>query len=698
MKRNEFLQMVGKLSIGTPLMVNGLYAKANALANAMNYLPSTAINCGDVNDRVLVIVRLAGANDGLNTLVPLSQYDTYANLRPTLKLSQTGINKVITLDSTLPSTKSMGLHPTLTGFKSLYDSGKMAVINGVAYPTSSYSHFASENIMFAGKDGTANSLNDGMMGRYLGSVYPGLAGRPNSTMQDPLALHFGSSNPVLMFNNTTQPSIEYNMYGLQNTLFSQLRTLPNNSESAALIDYISQIEVSSNSYHDRILNLFYAGRNSTTVYPNPTGSDFARQLKTVARLINGGSKTKIFQVTMGGFDTHVNQIGDGMDTSSHIGYHARLLTDLSNSIVAFLDDLQNLGLGDRVMTVSFSEFGRQVKENGNSGTDHGDLSPFFVFGNQVKGGVLGDCPTLPSLTSTNPNYYDASQRKYDYRQIYTTLLQDWLGASNNVLQNTGFSSFATPAMKLDLVKTDQNASPSCLSDQINLCTNPNETFTATKVTQVGNWSYYARGGVSTNPILFGIEHIPGGAGSNSNVFSVSISFSKIICNSLFAPLIHSVSDRSEKEGIFVGANYWNITGITGVPNGTVNLRFFNEAIYESDLQTAATNFKTASGSLYDSPLLYCKTANSSLVLPNDIRSDAMGFNKAIAPLKVVSSGVYNNRSYVQFNSVSNILGTGGCFYKQVTKTTQQSSKAKLRFNNVTRKFEGFDGANWVPLH
>jgi uncharacterized protein (DUF1501 family) len=193
MQRRQFLKLSSGATVGLGLTTNGIASEF------LDWLrPST--NCIEVSDRVLVVVRLAGANDGLNMVVPLSQYGQYETLRPTIKLNQTGTGALINLDTTQSSNNLVGLHPSMTGFKSLYDSGKLSLIHNVGYPSHNYSHFLSENIMFAGKDGTTDDqVQNGFIGRYLESIFPNLSGNPQPFMQDPLALHFGSSNASLGF-------------------------------------------------------------------------------------------------------------------------------------------------------------------------------------------------------------------------------------------------------------------------------------------------------------------------------------------------------------------------------------------------------------------------------------------------------------------------------------------------------------------
>lgn len=449
MNRRKFLEMISMAGVGTPFLLNGMPSRF------MNQFMDFNFSCDAVNERVLVILRLAGANDGLNTVIPVNQYDNYANLRPNIKIAQMGTGAYIPLDTTVALTKQVGLHPSMTGFKSLYDSGKLTLLNGVGYPNPNYSHFRSENLMFAGKDGSNNQdLLDGVFGRYLGNLYPGLSGNPTTQNPDPLAIQLGNLNPCLFYEHVTEKNIEYNLSGFQNTLFGGLQNLiiPQQSEYNDLLDYIKGVATSMDTYYNRVMAVFNAGNNSTTSYPTST---LAKQLKTVARLIKGGSKTKIFQVNLGGFDTHVNQIQSG---STQLGNHANLLADISNSISAFQADIEALGIGHKIMTITFSEFGRQVRENSSLGTDHGDIAPFFVVGNNLSGGIMGDHPLF---TNTTSYYYSQAQRKFDYRQIFASLLQDWLGADSGLISSTELQDFVTPTNKINIVSSSSVASAVC---------------------------------------------------------------------------------------------------------------------------------------------------------------------------------------------------------------------------------------------
>ncbi|MBS1572247.1 MAG: hypothetical protein JST62_07635, partial [Bacteroidetes bacterium] len=151
MDRKDFLKTITLAGIGSPFLLNGMPSRF------MNQFADFSISCDEVNDRSLVILRLAGANDGLNTVIPISQYDTYANLRPNIKIANSGTTGYIPLDTTVSQNKLVGLNPNMSGFKTLYDTGKLTLLNGVGYPNPNYSHFRSENLMFSGKDGTVNS-------------------------------------------------------------------------------------------------------------------------------------------------------------------------------------------------------------------------------------------------------------------------------------------------------------------------------------------------------------------------------------------------------------------------------------------------------------------------------------------------------------------------------------------------------------
>jgi uncharacterized protein (DUF1501 family) len=693
MRRRQFLKLSSGATVGLGINTNGLSAKFIDWFNPLT-------TCSSVSNRVLVIVRMAGANDGLNTLVPLNQFSQYANLRPTIRLNETGATGVVNLDTTLAVSNQVGLHPSLLGFKNLYDAGKLAIIHSVGYPNPNYSHFIAENIMFAGKDGdTSSTVSNGFMGRYLDTIYPGLSGNPQSFMSDPLALHFGTTNPCLAYNHD-HGTAEYNMSTIQNALYAQLanRTVPLISEYYNNLNYINFLEQGVDVYYNRVNTVFNAGFNSGATYPN---TDLGRQLKTVARLLKGGSKTKVFQTTLGGFDTHASQVVSG---DQHTGTHATLLANMSNSISSFMSDLAALGLEDRVMVVSFSEFGRKARENGSLGTDHGDIAPMFVVGKHVNPGVLGTPPNLSNVFGGNDGRFFASERQFDYRQIYTTLLQDWLGATDAVLNSTDLAAFQS--QKLSLVKTVQNAYPSCLSGfAIDCSTNPTTVSTANVVNEVNGWSYYAFSN-NVNNYVFAIEKLPAGTGANTNNFDVTIDISEILCSDTFTNYIKS----SGTEATLAAGSYFNIKVNSALkPNGFVNMKWFVDANYISDLNSGATAYQTSSGATSVSPIMFLKKVNSKLVLPDNLRSDGLGIHYAVTPMAVAATGVEYGKDFYQFNTINQIDKVGGGIFKRVSSfptnhaaynvpPATPSRNGSIQFNTTTKTFEGHDGSSWQPLH
>ncbi|MEZ4957559.1 MAG: DUF1501 domain-containing protein [Saprospiraceae bacterium] len=450
MKRRSFLKTSAPLGL-LPLFGAGLPIRS--LASTSPFL----LNPCDVTDRSVVIIFLNGGNDIINTAVPLDQLSAYANIRPDIRLPESSL---ITLDASLPDERQLGLHPSLTGFKNLYDEGMLNIVQRVGYEIPNRSHFKGLDNWLTGSGGPElKDLNTGWIGRFLQDRYPGYTGNPFIGEPDPLGILFGSMNKT-GFHTFEEHSYEINLSGQDPAgFFSLISSLSGepianipSSEHGDLLRYINEIENSVNVYAQRISDTFNNGTNSSVDYPN---SSLGNQLKTIARMLNGGSRTKIFMATTGGFDTHVEQV-DSMDTAT--GAHANLLGNVGNSLKAFQDDLAALSLDSKVMTVIFSEFGRKIIQNDSLGVDHGTLSSMFIIGKGVEGGVTG---TNIDLTDQDaPGAANPSQLEHDYRSVFSTILQDWLGASNSSLGAT-FISPALFANKPTLVNTDNIVPPGC---------------------------------------------------------------------------------------------------------------------------------------------------------------------------------------------------------------------------------------------
>lgn len=427
------------------------------------------------SDRVLVIIQLHGGNDGLNMTVPANQYAQYYSLRPNLALPETGTRSILMLDNSLPDQRKIGLHPDMTAAKAMYDQGNLAVIQNVSYPYMNGSHFRSRDVMFMG-GGHADYYSSGWMGRYLDQIYPNYPDDyPSPSMPDPLAIEIGNGVSLAFHRDNGIPlglSIQdpVAFYNLINSVGVAPPISFPDSYAGDEIEYIMQIEREANTYAGRLRDVFMAGNNSTVDYPYqypflaPQGSlnnPLTQQLRIIARLLDGGCKTRIFLCRIGGFDTHANQV-EASDTT--MGHHAALMYHLSASAKAFHDDLSALGLGDKVLTLTSSEFGRRAFSNGSFGSDHGNAAPVLAFGHCVKGGVYGDNPNLSALQS------GSLPMGQDYRQIMCAIVADWFGASPQVMQSVRFDDWV--ASRIGMVECVATGIPEPQSFQVELYPNP----------------------------------------------------------------------------------------------------------------------------------------------------------------------------------------------------------------------------------
>ena len=403
MKRRNFLRTGALTSI--PVMLNGLKLGAVPFPFLSGQGPD--------NDRVLVLIQLNGGNDGLNCIIPLDQYSPLSALRSNILIPE---SSVLQVEDTL------GFHPAMSALRDMYMDGKMGVVQGVGYPNQDRSHFRSTDIWTSGSD-AAEYLSTGWLGRYFNDGHPNYPeGYPNADYDAPFALTMGS----LVSETCQGPLTNYSLaledpFALAPLSEGEIGALPDNNygkELAFLIDAIAQ----TNAYAGVILD---AAENGTSQATYPDGNRLASQLKNVALLIAGGLKTKVYICSLGGFDTHSGQV----DADTTQGDHANLLLQLSEAVAAFHQDLKLLGLDERVLTMTFSEFGRQIRSNDSMGTDHGTAAPLLMFGSCVKPGVLGDNAQI--LVDADPQEGVALQ--YDFRSVYATVLKDWIGLDETTI-------------------------------------------------------------------------------------------------------------------------------------------------------------------------------------------------------------------------------------------------------------------------
>ena len=419
MKRRHFLRNMIPASAIFPSLVNGFTVKAFGAAGFFETLAGAADN-----DHVFVMIQLAGGNDGLNTVVPIVNYGDYVNLRK---------NIAIPLDKVLPLSgySKAGLHPSLSGMQKMYNEDKLAILYSVGYPEPNQSHFRSTDIWLTGAD-SDQYLTTGWTGRFLSSSYENFpVGYPNATMPDPLAIQIGSviSTTFMGPGGFTAMAVptDVDFYNLINGITDPVPDSPMGTE----LTYLRTVARQTNKYADVIVS---AAAKAGAQAAYPANNYLAAQLKTVARLISGGLKTKVYMVSVGGFDTHGGQVQAG---NTITGNHAQLLKQVSEAISAFQKDLTQLGVSKRVIGMTFSEFGRRIKSNGSAGTDHGAAQPVFLFGEPVKQGVLGNPPDLPSSLDSGSSL----PMQYDFRSVYATVLRDWFCVDPNDVSNMLYKNY-----------------------------------------------------------------------------------------------------------------------------------------------------------------------------------------------------------------------------------------------------------------
>jgi len=424
MKRRDFLKLGAQVGVAAnvlPVMMGGLPIRALGRSPLRNALSTTS-----TNNNVLVIIQLAGGNDGLNCVIPYGD-PLYRSNRPTLGLDKTADNLLV-----LPDHNTLALHTQMQGAFDLYTAGKMAILQNVGYPSPILSHFRGTDIWHTATDSSI-SVSTGWVGRMLYGMNPNY---PPSTIpagSQPLAVQFGNSLYNLFLSQNGGMGIAINRLPTsQNPSIHNYDGVSQNPTTPELeLEYVRIIQSETEIYAQTI-----AKRSVTTnrvTYPSNNG--LATQLQSVAQLIASGFTTKVYLVTLGGFDTHSNQLTG----------QSNLLGELASAMKAFQDDLEAFGIADQVATMTYSEFGRRVKENG-SGTDHGTAAPHFVFGTQVIGGTRGQDPNLDdkSLISGNLPF----DNLYDFRNVYATAMSEWLGVDDTSINTILTASNGTTYSKI----------------------------------------------------------------------------------------------------------------------------------------------------------------------------------------------------------------------------------------------------------
>ncbi|NOT38826.1 MAG: DUF1501 domain-containing protein [Saprospiraceae bacterium] len=424
MKRRNFIKSSSLAS--TPFLLNGISVQSflsRSLENLIN---------GD-NDRVLVLIQLNGGNDGLNTLIPIDQYAGLTAVRTPVLIPQ---NRVIKINN------NTGLHPSMTELNTVWNNGMAQFIQAVGYPNQNRSHFRSQDIWITASD--ANEfLNTAWLGRYFDETIPNYPiGYPNSDCPDPIALSIGTNISETCQGTRGNYSLAVidpvNIDVLNDPNLEPVPSTCYGEELSFLRDAVKQ----TNSYTDRIKAAGQKGNNLSTKYST---SALSEKLKTVAKLISGGLKTKVYVVNLMGFDNHSGQVNS--DTTT--GTHANLLTQLSNAICAFQDDLVKLKLDKRVIGMTFSEFGRRIKTT-NNGTDHGSAAPMILFGSCINPVILGNNPIISTTTGDQ----EGVAMQYDFRSVYGSILNQWFNVDKAIVQRLIYQQYQDLPIIMGCTTTD----------------------------------------------------------------------------------------------------------------------------------------------------------------------------------------------------------------------------------------------------
>ena len=359
------------------------------------FLAQTARAASSQRDgRVLVVIELNGGNDGINTAVPYAD-EGYAKHRRLLRLPKEQLIKV---------NDRVGLHPAMRDAGKLLESERLAIVQGVGYPNPNRSHFESMAIWQSARVDLKQRDDLGWLGRALDEGPAVAGGMPSAVFvsggQMPVALQ---GRRAIASGLTRPEDFVLRLEGAKQTLSAE-------ASANDLAAFVRRSSLDAYTLADRMAEILQIQDGKSGNYPS---NDLAEHLRLIARLIKASIGTRIYYTRQFGYDTHAGELGT----------HAGLLQELSSSLLAFLDDLAGAKAADRVAVLVFSEFGRTVAENASAGTDHGTSAPVFLAGPGVKPELVG---TMPSLLDLDPKHGDL-RVSLDFRQVYATVLQDWLG-------------------------------------------------------------------------------------------------------------------------------------------------------------------------------------------------------------------------------------------------------------------------------
>ncbi len=401
--RRSFLQALGIAGSGS-MMLGSNFLTASAPS------PLTSAIAAAETDNILILIRLSGGNDGLSTVIPIEQYDAYANARPNIYIPESKVLKL---------TDEFGIPSYMNALQPLWAEGKFKAVHGVGYQNQSLSHFTGSDI-FANTDLQTtgfSGLDTGWMGRHFEHLYPDyLSDFPGSRPEGPAAIQIGNYGSLVFEGEETNYAfVTNNVEQLQQIAETGFPYSVDEVDDTCMygdqIKYLRGVSNVTNEYAGKIHEAYVRGQ-ALQCGVEYQDNNFARQLALLASLIKGNLGTKVYMISMGGFDTHGNQPLA----------HERLMSNLSIAIDNFYEDLACTQQDEKVLSMTFSEFGRRIFENGSNGTDHGKAAPTLFFGSGLNGSAfVGEHPTLE-----NPDGRGNLEFTMDFRDLYATVLAEWL--------------------------------------------------------------------------------------------------------------------------------------------------------------------------------------------------------------------------------------------------------------------------------
>jgi uncharacterized protein (DUF1501 family) len=445
--RREFLRSGLIMASAAATIPAFLSSSANAMHAAMRGLSSVP---GVPDDHILVVIQLGGGNDGLNTVVPFGMSEYY-KARPSIGIPEKDVHKL----GGKNGYDGIGLHPQMTAMKDMYENGLLAVVQGVGYPNPNRSHFKSTDIW---QTADTAATGNGWLGRYFDSECCGYGKGESGAAEKgskkiitpttpatpapdaaagPPGIAIGRTAPLAMEGSRVKPVsfesaelFKWSGMDIDKDLKDPYLSLNNRGDAQAAANGKAKAKDTNAAFLLRtaldaqvssdLIRKAVAQRSQTT-FPQ---TDLGNQLRMVAAMIKAGLATRVYYVQLGGFDTHSGQGGAQ-------GRQGNLLKQFADAVRAFYNELFVQGNNERVLTMSFSEFGRRVGQNASQGTDHGTAAPMFLFGPMVQAGVIGEHPSLRDLDEGDLKY------KIDFRSVYAGILEGWMKAdSKTILEGT----------------------------------------------------------------------------------------------------------------------------------------------------------------------------------------------------------------------------------------------------------------------